>query len=190
MDDLPHLLNKVRNNLHRLPRGSTLAMCPLAACLVEAVWPVRATTIYFLMARWVSSSYVHSHFILDVFFTVNRQNSNATLTCTNVCNQKVLCCKIFSFQPRNNSFSGVDLSRVILVTPTLEFVLFVGAAGADWVRDVCVVSQWQSCGTVGSISCHLTDVVYNYCFLFNNVLILHARTTFSIEDHRSSIRFW
>ena len=114
------------------------------ACLVEAVWPVRGTSGHhnlFSDGPRGQCFICAQPFYFRCFFSVNRQNLNATLTCTNVCNQKVLCCKIFSFQPRNNSFSGVDLSRVILVTPTLEFVLFVGAAGADWVRDVCVVSQ-------------------------------------------------
>ena len=49
------------------------------------------------------------------------------MSCTNVCNQKLFCCKILSFISLNNRgfFRGVDLSRAISVTPTLELVLFV-----------------------------------------------------------------
>ena len=60
----------------------TLAMCPLAACLFEAVGPVRATTIYFPLARGASGFFFFFFFSASyaaIIFTGNRQNSEGNV---------------------------------------------------------------------------------------------------------------
>ena len=59
-------------------------MCPLAACLFEAVGPVRATTIYFPLAQGASEFFFFFFLVLSasyaaIIFTVNRQNSEGNV---------------------------------------------------------------------------------------------------------------
>ena len=63
-----------------LQQALTLAMCPLAACLFEAVGPVRATTIDFPLARGASGFFFFLVLRMPpLFFTGNRQNSEGNV---------------------------------------------------------------------------------------------------------------